>query len=458
MQKPHKRCAAAAVLLAALLAACAAPAGQPAPTPGTTAPAAGSGVADRMLPLTREFFTYAEDFCNGYAFAVRGQDCGYVDAAGHFAVYYQRDTGARTAAVALDDAALAAADHRQMTVGEEGLFPCYDAAAGLWGYADIHTGAMVIPARFDDALPFGGGLAAAHLPGAEQYQVLDPAGTLQFFIDAPVECAFTNNSLLAARGGELCLLDWTGFVTFSLPAGGWQTVPGVHTLARAEEAAVLRGDPEHIGVQTADGTFYLNIAIQEIARIPAGARRGSVWQKNAAAAFYERDGLWGLFDEEGALTPPLYREFYPLTGAATFVSEDGEAWYPIDAAGNRLSPSSYRDGGSMGEEGLLPACGAGGQWGYLTGTGALGIGFTFAAARPFGGGVAAVRLADAEGWQYIDPRGRALDCALTVTETAPAAQGFTRVHTGAGDTWLYAADETGTATDPAVLQQLARLE
>lgn len=115
-----------------------------------------------LAPLTEERFDYAEEFRNGYAFAIRGLDCGYIDTQGNFTVYYQRADLEPYEELGTSDFRLwlyLNSDHMQMWVSEEGLFPLYDRASGLWGYGDIHTSEVVIAPAYVDACPFSEGRA-----------------------------------------------------------------------------------------------------------------------------------------------------------------------------------------------------------------------------------------------------------------------------------------------------------
>ena len=105
-----------------------------------------------MRYLCSQGFDYAEEFQNGYAFAVRGLDCGYVDQSGSFQVCYQIPQSLWNSwfhEVVGDEVYFTVADPSTGDVGsyfpmsEEGLYPFYQDGKG-WGYRNILTGETIV--------------------------------------------------------------------------------------------------------------------------------------------------------------------------------------------------------------------------------------------------------------------------------------------------------------------------
>lgn len=468
--------------LAASLAACGgAPAGAgsqsaapaPAPESGSAQPAAGP--IRQMVPLREDRFEYAEEFRNGYAFAIQGGQCGYVDTSGNFTAYYASSEPLLQT--------LLATDYMQMFVSEEGLFPYWDEASGLWGYGDIATGRMVIEPLYADATPFCHGRASVTLwesvlpedtsgpvgtnaAGVSSRQlVIDTSGSQLFETGTILSLGYTDG-YLHAFGPEESSGDYAGeYPCANLydPDGGViaQLPPSYEILGDSSRlmfvagGELLPGDAEHLGVMVYkeveddglgfdyDGTYYLNSAGQEVARTPEGAYYGYPWPEGESAAFYCQDGLFGLFNEAGRITDPLFTNFYYLHHGVCFVSDDGgTSWYLIDDQGRRIGQESYEAGGYLQDNDLIPAC-KGGKWGYLHSDGSVAVDFNFdAPAGSFSEGVACLGTAE-ESYVYIDTQGSELAGGLRSYINYTAEEGFYLFRDEAGYGHAYAADADG---------------
>ena len=384
-----------------------------------------------LAVLTEERFDYAEEFRNGYAFAIRGLDCGYIDTQGNFTVYYQRADPEPYEELGTSDFRLwlyLNSDHMQMWVSEEGLFPLYDRASGLWGYGDIHTGEVVIAPAYVDACPFSEGRAVVQRveePGDEfgmpqKYAVvIDTEGNELFtayslmLSDQGDELAYQDGTLwLVGRDKDddeqryAYLVDRDGNVLDQLALFGISAGFTVHDDPDyVAEDQFSRGDPAYMCISRASGeTYYLDSTGSRTAQIPEGASRGYVWIEGERAAFYAQDGGIGLFDEDGAITPPQWLNAMWLNRGLAAVTEDNVQYYLVNDRGERVGGEVFESAGNFSEEGLL-AVRQNGLWGYADMTGQIVIPCQFAAAYTFSNGVAAVSRADGAQTTYINTKG-----------------------------------------------------
>lgn len=416
------------------------------PAPGGKPSSASSGAAGSsqatgvspekgmLQPLTQDVFGYGEFFHNGYAFAVRDNDCGYLDLQGNFAPYYKIPSSGLAGSVDLSllfeeyTSLLDQFDHNQMFVSEEGLFPWYDEDTGLWGYGDIHTGKWVIEPAYLDAFPFSEQRAVV-CPGRDgAAQVIDTDGNVLFEIGAPLELCYDTGSLHAlgpVPGGSpdhAYLIGRDGDILAELPYFGIKDSGNAHRIPDVPGGRIGRADPDHIFVMGAvvqlsgelefGDFYYLDRDGNEVARPPEGSIWAYPWEKGAKASCYmmEEDQT-GLFDENGKITEPIYSDIQYLSEDFIFVQESDGSWHPINAQGEPVGDETFEDCLCFRDNELAAVC-KDGLWGYLDTKGQFAIEPTFAQATIFYDGVAIVSLEGEDTSFFIDTEGKAISDKL----------------------------------------------
>lgn len=106
---------------------------------------AGAEEASRiptLIKLTEMEYDYAQEFKNGYAFAVKGVDAGYVDSKGDFTKCYEISS-------ALLEKMRISGD--SLEISPEGLYPYFDAISEKWGVKDLDTGDIIVPIKYEGA-------------------------------------------------------------------------------------------------------------------------------------------------------------------------------------------------------------------------------------------------------------------------------------------------------------------
>lgn len=225
--------------------------------PGSAGDAAGEdrpGLVARVLAPAE--YDLAQEFHNGYAFACKGEDCGYIDRSGTFLPLYTFPEESREVFLqCLAEGGL----YNQLPASEEGLVPvCGE--AGLWGYYDLGKGERVIPCRYKTGVPFSEGRAAVcwEEAGATRYGVIDTAGELVFSVDGISGGVYKNGLLAVQLPGEdvgpegepvnrWALVDREGRAVVENYGAGIQgrvTVYGYPQITGSDFENTL--DPEHI--------------------------------------------------------------------------------------------------------------------------------------------------------------------------------------------------------------------
>ena len=416
-----------------------------------------------LTALTQEHFDYAEEFRNGYAFAIQGIDCGYIDTEGNFTVYYQREDPVADEGFGVSDYVLwqyLNSDHQQMWVSEEGLFPMYDRETGLWGYGDIHTGAMVISPAYVDACPFSEGRAVVRkviMPEqggnnlnngivadgqggrARSYAIIIDASGNELF--TAYDMLITNNTEeIAYQDGTLWvvgtnmndesntayLLDVDGNVLKSIGIDGMGTNYGVHGSANgyALYGGYSRGDANHMAIQEVPGgeVFYIDPQGNVTARMPENATTASLWPEGESAAYYGQNNLWGIFNATGAVTDPIWISANYLSCGIAAATENGDDWYLVDEQGNRVSENVYESAGKMSADGLI-AVQQGGLWGYADMSGTIVIPCQFTYASAFSEGIASVRYSE-EVYTLINNKGEDVTGDIQALQRFTCEEGF----------------------------------
>lgn len=240
------------------------------------------------------------------------------------------------------------------------LFPAAT-SAGVWGYVD-KTGAMVIPARFAEAAPFSGGLAAVRPEALGPWGYIDQTGKTVIepqFADA----AGFSEGLAPVR------LDVNGSWGFADTTGAVVIPP-----------------------QFADAREFS----EGLARVRSGQESGYV----------DGEGKWAIrmadYEAVGEFTGGLALVYQRSTDLYGFINKDG---------GVAITPA-YADAWGF-SEGLaavcLPTTGddspTSGLYGFIDKDGDWVIQPKFADARPFSEGLAAAQSTADGNWGYVDITG-----------------------------------------------------
>ena len=433
---------------------------QSAPAPasaGSEAPASSSAPAEgekslpsKMRYLCDQGFDYAEEFQNGYAFALRGLDCGYVDQSGVFQVCYQISQEIWDNwfhEVVMDEVFFTVADPSTGDVGsyfpmsEEGLYPFYQEGSG-WGYRNILTGETIVEPQFDFPAPFSEGRAvAAHTvtevyegggSAHSEYKVLDTSGRELFRPREAFQGRYCNGLLQANMGEEeTChLVDRDGNIVMDLG------FPGYFNVTQGEPYGYEYGfggscnnegawDPEHILTWLADEnnnvteSFYINSSGQRTLTTPAGAVNVGDF-RGGVCGYLSENGKWGLWNYKGELlTSALYEDFgyFGYNGDPavlaeedySWATEDGVSYCILDNKGQKVGTEIYEGIGGY-SDGLMAVCKAG-KWGYLVPDEGMVIDFAFDASGRFSEGISWVEK-DGEHY-YINKKGEQLEGAST---------------------------------------------
>lgn len=427
---------------------------------------AAGGLPVALQTLTDYGFDYAEEFRNGYAFAVRGNECGYIDSSGNFTVYYHIGDSPYLASIEMSESSFSSSDHMQMWVSEEGLFPWYDENTQQWGYGNIHTGEMVIPALYNAACPFSEGRAVVRwvqeyhsdTPGVNAVgvepmcQIIDTDGNVICDLSSAFEIAFEGGVLLASlKDGGGGVIDRDGnliFETelwFSGPAGG------LHNLSSTYAELSRSTDPEIITVQSPvviqtgdaiyDGlkTTYIDRTGAVICTPPEGSTFSYRWNDGAKTALYVADdgSGCGILDQTGVLTEPLFDRFYFPHGGVMIAKPMGsEYWYLYTEYGERLGSEALDGGAYYRDSGLVSAC-KDEKWGYLnTADGSVAIPYQYSSALAFSDGIAAVDPDGSGVYTYINTNNTVLSGGVYTQHYYTSEEGFYLIHDESG--WRHA--------------------
>lgn len=218
----------------------------------------------------------------------------------------------------------------------EGRIAVRDIGTGKCGYAD-KTGAIVIPAIYEDAQAFGEGCAAVKLGGLwghigiDGNTVCEPRFTLDPSITYNAGYSFHNGlASLSAPGGVTTVINMKGEEQFSMQ-GVSLSVFGDNGLA----VYSVGDDYESFGVVDTKGNIVLSA--------DAGYRFDYSYAFGYEDYFAEgrqvltKDGLFGFIDEKGAVTVDFIYDFALnyVNGLAYVKTTDGKLAY-IDYDGNTV--------------------------------------------------------------------------------------------------------------------------
>lgn len=393
--------------------------------------------------LCSEGFDYAEEFYNGYAFAVRGLDCGYVDKDGNFTVSYQIDEdtwdwwfgewGRVSSAEDLAEGRVG----EYFGVSEEGLYPYCERMTingyenGFWGYKDIRSGEIVIPAQYQNPTPFREGRAVVEelREGySEGRSIIDTDGNELFSIRKDFQGYFAGGMLHVCLwdDNDNCMVDRDGNLLidfyYNAEAGGATLY---HTLDVSGGGCRndLAWDTEHILAwdyddQRQGSLFYINNRGERTLDLPADAVDATVF-RGGIAGYRNEEGLWGLINCYGeVLTPPVYEDFgnFGYNGDAAVLDENDYSWvqengeyYVVNTRIEKVDGEAYEWLATYCD-GLMGAC-KDGQYGYIKPGEGVVIDFAYDGVGRFENGIACAMKED--DMFYIDKNGGRLAGAYT---------------------------------------------
>lgn len=383
-----------------------------------------------MTYLCPEGFDYAEEFENGYAFAIRGLDCGYVDKAGNFTVSYRIDQeiwdewfvngGLVTYELSSGHAAA------RFPMSEEGLYPFLEIDGstdnqpykGYWGYKNIHTGEVVIEPQYCTPTPFVDGRAVVALKAeiippeptssgpspdgwvanasqginaTHRYHVIDTSGKVVFEAKGVQQGRYYNGLLhVGIKENSHGMVDRDGNVVLDLGEyDGLGGAPDLYYFSATVFGGGCRNDaaydPEHILSWTLSGEiFYVNTKGERTAAPPAEAANAAAF-RGGICGYQNADGKWGLWDVNGkVLTPPIFTNFgiFGYNGDPTVLAEEDYSWGTEDGTPDMFGQMQYTScyvinnkGQRVGDASYerlgvysegLMAAKKDGKWGYIT--------------------------------------------------------------------------------------------
>ena len=407
--------------------------------------------------LCSEGFDYAEEFYNGYAFAMRGLDCGYVDRDGNFTVGYQINeelrykwfgdeffNGSVISATGLAEGRAG----NCFGVSEEGLYPYCEMDGGsyyesLWGYKDIHTGEIVIPAQYETPAPFREGRAVVRPREQEDGQsktsyVIDTNGEVVFSTGKIYQGYFSGGMLRTGlvEGDPLkdnCVVDRNGNILISLAPGNgslWAYTNLYLTVENDNYAGDCRNDapydPEHIYTWTENeqgekDAFYINSRGERTLDAPADVFSTSIFRGGFAVIITYENGefKYGLINGSGEVVAPAIYDgigSFGYNGDPAVLDKndysyvkEGENYYIINTDIEKVDEEAY-EALSYYQDGLMAAQ-KNGKWGYVKPGESVAIDFVYDSASDFANGIASVEK-DGEFF-YIDQSGTRLTGAYT---------------------------------------------
>lgn len=220
--------------------------------------------------------------------------------------------------------------------------------------------------------------------------------------------------LLDAKGNS----DASGFLAAGLYNGevfpvkqedGWQYVTAdgskkidVSGLKGCEELGVLNGN---IFKAKCKGVYgYYNTALEEIA---GGFEAASSMNEGIGAVYV--DGNWKLLDSEGKQIGKEYKDIVinvrdvAYQNERTWVSDDGENYYMVDAAGERIGKETVDASKGFTVPEAPAAVARDGKWGFMDNQGNMVIEPKYEDARSFCNGYAAVKQGGL--WGFINAQG-----------------------------------------------------
>lgn len=287
----------------------------------------------------------------------------------------------------------------------DGLIPAR--VGKRWGFVD-RSGGLVVPARYEKVEPFSEGLAAVRRGG--HWGFIDEMGVEIVPPHYGSVGAFRDG--LAAVTVSSALWPMVGYIDRSgrlaIPAQFQSDCPFSEGRARVERKrrkSLFRVESEW-GYIDSDGAYVVTPRF----------RFARDFSEGLAAVQVERDGreIWGYVDRDGrwAIEPGFVAAEDFSEGRAA-VRRSGESWSYVDRAGAEVLVLAQGRPQSYGFREGRAAVKVGDRTGYIDPTGAFAIPPRFRSGSRFGGGLAAVTLADGRS-AYVDTTGRVVPDSSSV--------------------------------------------
>ena len=373
-------------------------------------------------------FDYIADFeDSGWAFAVRGNKGGYLNTDGTYVQVYdipKNDKYYGRAEVDLlycingmpvfEDIPECTADAAYcispFKVNDDGIYP-YCNSKGKWGYANINTGKIVIPCKYDLVSYFncGRGIVGEEIvheykEGEEpydwkqyKYKVIDINGNEAFDsenLELDITTCYLNNVLIAfsykdkndywSRGNTYFLFDVNGKKIDDniqpVPYEMWNIIYKNGILTYLCDLEVDNNNYSNNSYTSVvigkDGKKLFEIKDRVIKNFSYNFE-----SHNGYAAFYNtKKNLCGICDSTGKIIGEFKAYYYQHFGRNNriFLSDengfDGK-WYLCDFKGEKVSKTAFEDGWDASAD-LIPAKFKG-KWGLIDINGNTTVDFTY---------------------------------------------------------------------------------
>ncbi|MBZ9688482.1 WG repeat-containing protein [Clostridium estertheticum] len=332
-----------------------------------------------LTRLTDENFTIAQEFKNGYAFAMQDNKGGYVDKEGKFKVLYTLDktdeTYTKLKGLTND------LPGNMLYSSKDGLVPAYDTTVKKWGYADVKTGTVVIKAKYDSPTPFNQGLAVCKYDKDAttymyKYEVINPKGEVVFEPKAAYNGVFNNQGLLL-----------TGDVA--------TTTPGKTQLVDKTGKVVVGNVAE---INGGDGRIYdyaINIDMSYTDSLDGSLTLGEFAEPNRKTYF--------IADNSGKIIYKSKDKLYGYSEGMTAFSTNSKFGF-IDIKGKKIIPALYTALSSFTPDGLAWVTKDDKVYSAIDKTGKTVIATQYNEIDNFRNGYAAVKKG--ENWGIIDKAGK----------------------------------------------------
>jgi hypothetical protein len=244
----------------------------------------------------------------------------------------------------------------------EGLMPVI--AGGKQGYVD-RTGALVIPAKFDEAYAFQGGLAA--VAEGEKRFFIDKTGTVVFTAEEAGDVqGFVGDIAVAGKEGTYGLIGRDGKFVMS---------PRFSSLY-IDNGILIALDGEKLGIVDRAGSWISPTDFDSIGQFSNGV------------APAEKAGKWGFIDTCGKWKiEPKYDMAVGFEGGPARVKLGGK-WGLIDASGVEVrAPDLAYIGDGVWTDGLISFSPDEVKYGLLDATGKIAVEPKYDSVEPLGGGI-----------------------------------------------------------------------
>jgi hypothetical protein len=268
-----------------------------------------------------------------------------------------------------------------------------------WGYVD-RSGTLVVPAGYDQVEPFSEGRAAVRR--GRHWGFIDEMGVEivppHYLSAGPYREGRAAVTMRSALWPMVGYLDRSGAV--AIPATFQSDCPFSEGRARVERRrrkALLFLDSQWGYIDSAGALV-----------VTPRFRFARDFAEGVAAAQFERDGraLWGYIGRDGRWAiEPQFEAAEDFSEGLAAVRRSGAPWSYVDHAGREVLSLAQGRPQSYGFSERRAAVKVGDRTGYIDPTGAFAIPPRFRSGSRFGGGLAAVVLANGRA-AYVDTTGR----------------------------------------------------